>query len=210
MVLTRRYHESIFVFAFEPFAANVALCLKENWRTFKCLLKSKAKSKTRVKHERQQQKETKGSLNYIQLWFKHLTLGAFPWHLELQMTLDSCNCSHYSLTANSKKDKNKNDRSKRSHFQNDESKGNQNKSDEKRMNQRKKATKSRKAVCIISFFQLWFKHVTLGAFPWHLELQITLDLKHLQLFAFCLSNRILPRSYHKQIPIIHMFCLNYK
>ena len=72
-----------------------------------------------------------------------------------------------------------------------------------------RATKSRKAVYIISLFQLWFKHFTLCAFPWHLELQITLDLKHLQLFAFCLSNRILPRSYHKQIPMIHMFCLNY-
>ena len=71
-----------------------------------------------------------------------------------------------------------------------------------------RATKSRKAVCIISLFQFWFKHFTLCAFPWHLEIQITLDLKHLQLFAFCLSNRILPRSYHKQIPIIHIFCLN--
>ena len=49
----------------------------------------------------------------------------------------------------------------------------------------------------------------MGSFPWHLELQITLDLKQLQLFAFCLSNRILPKSYHKQIPMIHMFCLNY-
>ena len=63
MVLTRRYHESIFVFAFEPFAANVALCLKENLRTCKCLLKSKAKSKTRLKHEKQ--KESKSSFNYI-------------------------------------------------------------------------------------------------------------------------------------------------
>ena len=65
------------------------------------------------------------------------------------------------------------------------------------------ATKSRKTVCIISLFQLWFKHFTLGAFTWHLELQITLDLKHLQLFAFCLSNRILPRSYH--MVLIHLF-----
>ena len=65
------------------------------------------------------------------------------------------------------------------------------------------ATKSWKTVCIISLFQLWFKHFTLGAFPWHLEIQITLDLKHLQLFAFYLSNRILPRSYH--MVLIHLF-----